>query len=109
MHQGKLCDPLSVVMLWSGSCSICDGTLLREGLFVELKPQAGSLYTQTAGSSARTPKSHSHTCTYPPGHKTHLGRKTNLNSHPYLTNYTMDISSLNCERHWFYKVKRGKY
>lgn len=44
MHQGKLCDPLSVVMLWSGSASICDGALLREGLFVELRPQAGPLY-----------------------------------------------------------------
>lgn len=44
MHKGNLCDPLSVVMLRSGSSSICDGTLLREGLFVELRPQAGPLY-----------------------------------------------------------------
>lgn len=100
MHQGRLCDPLSVVALWSGSCSACDGTLLREGLFVELEPQAGSPYTQTAGSSARTPKSHSHTCTYPPAHKTHSGRKkkTNLISHPYSTENSTSISSLKCER-----------
>lgn len=44
MHSGKVCDPLSVVMLWSDSSSICDGALLREGLFVELRPQAGPLY-----------------------------------------------------------------
>lgn len=68
MHQGKLCDPLSVVMLWSGSSSICDGTLFREGLFVELKPQAGPLYPDNR-LQRRTPKSHSYTCTYPHAHK----------------------------------------
>lgn len=59
MHQGKLCDPLSVVMLWSGSSSICDGTLLREGLFVELRPQAGPLYPDSR-LQRRTSKSHTH-------------------------------------------------
>lgn len=60
MYQGKLCDPLSVVMLWSGSSSICDGSLLREGLFVELKPRAGPLYPDSR-LKPRAPESYSHT------------------------------------------------
>lgn len=74
MHQGKLCDPLSVVMLWSGSSSICDGALLREGLFVELRPRARPLYPDSRLQRRRS-HTHSYICTYPHGYEHTLRRR----------------------------------
>lgn len=44
-------------MLWSGSSSICDGSSLREGLFVERRPQAGPLCPDSR-LQRRAPESH---------------------------------------------------